>query len=164
MGATPTREFQGSPVSLSQHGWEKKHFVTHWMYVIYLKTKYVMIKIILKKEIIKDWYINDKTSHGPFRLNCLSTVESAEPTPEWAGLIQCKSRGSCTAVMLFNSYTSVSRLINTEPSELLRLRLSEPIASESVCYFNCMTNVHSPKSTVIFSVWTNMEWTYTLPK
>ncbi len=36
--------------------------------------------------------------------------------------------------MLFNSYTSVSRLINTEPSELLRLRLSEPIASESVEY------------------------------
>ncbi len=33
--------------------------------------------------------------------------------------------------MLFNSYTSVSRLINTEPSELLRLQLSEPIASES---------------------------------
>ncbi len=33
--------------------------------------------------------------------------------------------------MQFNSYTSVSRLINTEPSELLRLRLSEPIASES---------------------------------
>ncbi len=29
-------------------------------------------------------------------------------------------------------YTSVSRLINTEPSELLRLRLSEQIASESV--------------------------------
>ncbi len=75
---------------------------------------------------------NDKTSHGRFSLNCLSTVESAEPTPEWAGLIQCKSRGSFTAVMLFNSYTSVSRLINTEPSELLRLRLSEPIASESV--------------------------------
>ncbi len=43
-----------------------------------------------------------------------------------------KSRGSCTAVMLFNSYTPVSRLINTEPSELLCLRLSEPIASESV--------------------------------
>ncbi len=38
----------------------------------------------------------------------------------------------CTAVMLFASYTSVSRLINTEPSELLRLRLSEPIASQSV--------------------------------
>ncbi len=36
--------------------------------------------------------------------------------------------------MLLNSYTSVSRLINTEPSELLRLWLSEPIASESV-YF-----------------------------
>ncbi len=36
--------------------------------------------------------------------------------------------------MLFNSYTSssVSHLINKEPSELLRLRLSEPIASESV--------------------------------
>ncbi len=34
--------------------------------------------------------------------------------------------------MLFNSYTSVSRLINTEPSELLSLLLSEPIASESV--------------------------------
>ncbi len=34
--------------------------------------------------------------------------------------------------MLFNSYTSVSRLIYTEPSELFRLRLSEPIASESV--------------------------------
>ncbi len=34
--------------------------------------------------------------------------------------------------MLFNSYTSVSRLINKEHSELLRLRLSEPIASESV--------------------------------
>ncbi len=30
-----------------------------------------------------------------------------------------------------NGYTSVSRLINTEPSELLRLQLSEPIASES---------------------------------
>ena len=34
--------------------------------------------------------------------------------------------------MLFKGYTSVSRLINMEPSELLRLRLSEPIASESV--------------------------------
>ncbi len=34
--------------------------------------------------------------------------------------------------MLFNSYTSVSRLINTEPPELLRLWLSEPIDSESV--------------------------------
>ncbi len=33
--------------------------------------------------------------------------------------------------MLFNSYTSVGRLINMEPSELLRLQLSEPIASES---------------------------------
>ncbi len=42
------------------------------------------------------------------------------------------SRRSCTAIMLLESYTSVSRLINTEPSELLRLRLSEPIASESV--------------------------------
>ncbi len=37
--------------------------------------------------------------------------------------------------MLFNSYTSVSRLINTESSELLRLRLSEPIASESACTY-----------------------------
>ena len=36
--------------------------------------------------------------------------------------------------MLFESYTSVSRLINTEPSELLCLWLSEPIASESVGY------------------------------
>ncbi len=26
--------------------------------------------------------INDKNSHGPFSLNCLSTVESAEPTPK----------------------------------------------------------------------------------
>ncbi len=34
--------------------------------------------------------------------------------------------------MLFKGYTSDSRLINTEPSELLRLRLSELIASESV--------------------------------
>ena len=33
--------------------------------------------------------------------------------------------------MLSESYTSVSRLIHTEPSDLLRLRLSEPIASES---------------------------------
>ncbi len=40
---------------------------------------------------------------------------------------------TCTAIMLLESYTSVSRLINTEPSELLRLRLSEPIASESAC-------------------------------
>ncbi len=38
----------------------------------------------------------------------------------------------CLIFMLFNSYTSVSRPIYTEPSELLRLRLSEPIASESV--------------------------------
>ena len=39
------------------------------------------------------------------------------------------------AIMLLKGYTSVSRLINTEPSELLCdlcLRLSEPIASESV--------------------------------
>ncbi len=36
------------------------------------------------------------------------------------------------AIILFELYTSVSRLINTEPSELLRLQLSEPIASESV--------------------------------
>ncbi len=34
--------------------------------------------------------------------------------------------------MLFESYTSVSRLINTELPKLLRLRMSEPIASESV--------------------------------
>ena len=33
--------------------------------------------------------------------------------------------------MLSESYTSVSRLINTDPSELLCLWLSEPIASES---------------------------------
>ncbi len=33
--------------------------------------------------------------------------------------------------MMSESYTSVSRLINTEPSELLLLELSEPIASES---------------------------------
>ncbi len=31
-------------------------------------------------------------------------------------------------------YTSVNRLINKEPSELLRLWLSEPIASESVAW------------------------------
>ena len=35
-------------------------------------------------------------------------------------------------IMLCESYTSVSRLINTEPSELLRLWLIEPITSESV--------------------------------
>ncbi len=133
MGATRTREFQGSPVSLSQHGWEKKHFVTHLMYVIYLKTKSHDKNYFWKGKID----INDKTSHGPFSLNWLSTVESAKPTPEWAELIQCKSGGSCTAIMLFNSYTSVSRLINTEPSELLRLRLSEPIASESVWHIVC---------------------------
>ncbi len=34
--------------------------------------------------------------------------------------------------MLFKGYTSVSRPINMEPSELLRLQPSEPIASESV--------------------------------
>ncbi len=34
--------------------------------------------------------------------------------------------------MLSEGYTSVSRLINTEPSKLLYLRLSEPIASEIV--------------------------------
>ncbi len=34
--------------------------------------------------------------------------------------------------MLSKSYTSVSRLFNTEPSELLLLWLSEPIVSESV--------------------------------
>ncbi len=54
--------------------------------------------------------------------------------------------------MLFNSYTSVSRLINTEPSELLRLRLSEPIASESemssVSFF-CINFVKSVVSEVI---------------
>ncbi len=33
--------------------------------------------------------------------------------------------------MLLKGYTSVSHLVNTEPSELLRLWLSEPIASES---------------------------------
>ena len=34
--------------------------------------------------------------------------------------------------MLSEIYSSVSRLINKEPSKLLRLWLSEPIASESV--------------------------------
>ncbi len=44
-------------------------------------------------------------------------------------------RWICNIIMLSESYTSVSRPINTEPSELLRLRLSEPTASESVVYF-----------------------------
>ncbi len=34
--------------------------------------------------------------------------------------------------MLSESYTSVSHQINTQLSELLRLQLSEPIASESL--------------------------------
>ncbi len=42
-------------------------------------------------------------------------------------------------------YTSVSRLINTEPSELLRLRLSEPIASESVMTY-LLSYGNPPKS------------------
>ncbi len=47
-------------------------------------------------------------------------------------LIPHKCHGSCTAIMLSESFTSVSHLIYTEPSELLRLWLSEPIAPESV--------------------------------
>ena len=69
------RELQDSPVSFSQHDWEKKHFATHWMCVIYFKIKYVMIKIILEKRD-KD----DKTSRGPFSLNGVLIVESAELT------------------------------------------------------------------------------------
>ncbi len=53
--------------------------------------------------------------------------------------------------VLFNSYTSVSRLINTEPSELLRLRLSEPIASESEGYTKRVQRKRAPQCSGIFS-------------
>ncbi len=57
--------------------------------------------------------------------------------------------------MLFNSYTSVSHLINTGPSELLRLRLSEQIASESACAF-------IREFTLLLDFW--LEHGYPMPK
>ncbi len=87
----------------------------------------------LKNKIYKIY----KNSHGPFSLNCVSSVQSAEPTPEWADLIQRKYHGHCIAIIISESYTSVSHLTNTEPSELLCLRRRELIASESVVVPSC---------------------------
>ncbi len=83
--------------------------------------------------------------------------------------IQHKSRGGYTTIMLFESYTSVSRLISMEPSELLHLRLSEPIASESVLTAGNMNIQQSTFELAIKSTFTAVlpfqtwSWTVMIP-
>ncbi len=58
--------------------------------------------------------------------------------------------------LLFNNYTSVSRLISTEPSELLGLQLSEPIASESA--LSLIHVIFSPKQDFQVDVYFRQRW------
>ena len=62
-----------------------------------------MIKIILEK--IKKIDKNDRTSYGPFSLNCVLTVESAERIPEWADLTQFNFLLHLAVHMQYKSYT-----------------------------------------------------------
>ncbi len=68
----------------------------------------------------------------PFSLNCVSTVESAELTPDWADLTQCKFLLHWAVHMRYKSYTRVSCSTYTHKIQPLRLRPIGPIASESV--------------------------------
>ncbi len=72
------------------------------------------------------------TSHSPFSLNCVLTDESAESTPEWAVLTQCKFLLHLAVHMRYKSYTRDNRSTYTHKIQPLRIRPIETIASESV--------------------------------